>query len=327
MGKKALITGASGMDGSNLARFLLKKGYKVYGIERRVSCDSGNCRHNRLSDIENEIEIFIGDIRDYNRMFEIINKVKPDELYHLAALSQVGISFKNEFEIIDSNIKGTVNLLHILKNILPECKFFHASSSEQFGKVLKSPQNENTPFNPVSPYAIGKVACFFNVKMYRNAYNLFTCNSITFNHECEHRPTQFVTRKITHAVAKIYHGLQDKLYLGNLDARRDWGYSPDYCRAFYLMLQQNKPDDYVIATGETHSVREFCKIAFNKVGLNYKDYVEVDPKFYRPAEVNVLTGDYSKAKKVLGWEPKVKFEELISKMVDYDLELVGKENV
>jgi len=317
--KKALISGITGQDASYLAELLLSKGYKVYGIERRVAFEDPLLRYSRLKNIINDVEILKGDISIYESVLDIFNKVKPDELYHLAAQSHVGISFQDEWTIIDNNIKGTVNCLNAIRNIKPECKFYHASSSEMFGKVLETPQNENTPFNPRSPYAIGKVHSHFYVRMYREAYNIFACSGVLFNHESPRRGTDFVTRKITQAVAKIKLGRQRELFLGNLDAKRDWGFAGDYVMAMWLMLQHNKPDDYVIATNETHSIKEFLEEAFGYVKLNWKDYVKIDEKFIRPAEVNLLVGDYSKAKKILGWEPKVKFKELVKMMVEADL--------
>lgn len=319
--KKALISGILGQDGSYLSELLLSKGYKVYGIDRRVSIENTKYRYSRVSNILKDIELLSGDIRDYARMFEIINKVKPDELYHLAAQSHVNLSFKDEFTILEGNIKGTINILNIIRAVKPECKYYHASTSELFGKVTEMPQKESTTFNPVSPYAIGKLHSHYYGRMYREAYGMFCCNGILFNHESPRRPVEFVTRKITNAVARIKLGKQKELKLGNLNAKRDWGYAADFIYAMYLMLQQPIADDYVIATGETHTVREFCEIAFNIVGLNYKDYVVVDPKFFRPCEVNILLGDPTKAKNILGWKPKVTFKELIIKMVEHDLKM------
>lgn len=316
---KTLITGTLGQDGSYLAELLLSKGDEVYGIERRIGIEDPILRYSRINNIIDNIKLFNGDVSIYESVLDIFNEVRPDELYHLASQSHVGISFKDEWTIINNNIKSTINCLNAIKNIKPECKFYHAGSSEQFGKVLETPQNENTPFNPRSPYAIGKVHSFFYTKMYREAYNIFACNGILMNHESERRATEFVTRKITQAVAKIKLGRQKELFLGNLDSKRDWGYAKDFVEAMYLMLQQEKPDDYVIATGETHSIKEFLEEAFGYVGLNWQDYVKVDEKFIRPSEVNLLVGDYSKAKRVLGWEPKVKFKELVKIMMDADL--------
>ena len=251
-----------------------------------------------------------------------MHKIKPDECYHLAAQSFVSYSFEDEFSTINSNINGTHYILSAIKELAPHCKFYFAASSEMFGNAKETPQNENTPFHPRSPYGISKVAGFDLTRNYREAYGLFACNGILFNHESPRRGFEFVTRKITSAVAEIKVGLTRKLKLGNLDAKRDWGFSGDYITAMWLMLQQRKPDDYVIATGETHTVKEFVKLAFGYAGLNWKQYVEIDKDLYRPAEVNILMGDYSKARRRLGWKPKVKFEQLVKMMVDADLERI-----
>ena len=318
--KKALITGICGQDGSYLAKLLLEKGYKVCGIERRVAIENVDARYSRIKHLKNDLKLYSGDIRDYARMFEIINEVKPDELYHLAAQSFVGVSFKDEQTILQGNIGGTVNILNILRKVKPNCKFYHAASSEMFGQVLETPQTEKTPFNPRSPYGIGKCTCFQWTRLYREAYNMFCCNGILFNHESERRGFEFVTRKITRAVAAIKLGKQNELRLGNLEARRDWGHAKDYVYAMFLMLQQSKPDDYVVATGTTRSIKDFLSAAFEYLDLNWKDYVKIDPEFFRPADVNVLVGDASKARKVLKWAPKVSFNELVERMVNRDLE-------
>lgn len=322
MNKKALITGITGQDGSYLSEFLLSKGYKVFGIDRRVAVENPKQRYSRINNISNQIDLYSGDIRDYSRMFEIINEVKPDELYHLAAQSFVGVSFKDEQTILQGNIGGTINILNILRKVKPDCKFYHAGSSEQFGAVLETPQNENTPFNPCSPYGIGKCASFQWTKLYREAYNIFACNGILFNHESPRRGFEFVTRKITRAIANISLKKQAKLELGNLEARRDWGFAGDYVKAMWLMLQQENPDDYVIATNKTYSIKEFLEIAFSHIGLNWKDYVIVNPKFYRPKDVNLLQGDYTKAKEVLKWKPTTNLKKLITKMVDNDIKQI-----
>lgn len=318
--KKALISGITGQDGSYLAKWLLFMGYEVHGIDRRVAVENARHRYSRINDIFDKITLHSGTVQNYARMYEIINEVKPDEIYHLAAQSFVGTSFEDEFSVIDINEVGTVNVLNIMRKIVPESRFYFAGSSEMFGKVVETPQNELTPFRPRSPYGISKCAGYYYTKLYREAYDMFCCSGMLFNHESEKRGLEFVTRKITNTVARIKLGKAVELRLGNLDARRDWGYSPDYVEAMWLMLQQEKPDDYVIATGDTHSVREFCDIAFSSVGLNYKDYVIVDPKFYRPCEVDVLTGDATKAKEKLGWVPTTSFKELVSRMVEHDLE-------
>jgi len=307
-----IISGISGQDGSYLAESLSKKGYEVIGLERRV-----------VNRPKSKFKILECDIRDYSRLVQII-QLKPDEFYHLAAQSDVGRSFKDPFETFQTNIIGTLNVLEAIRKFSPKTKLYFAGSSEQFGKVQTEPQNEKTPFYPRSPYGVSKVTGFHLVRNYRESYNLFACSGILFNHESPRRGKEFVTRKITRAVAKIKLGLQKKLKLGNLDAKRDWGYSKDYVEAMWLMLQQDTPDDYVVATNETHSVREFCDLAFKHVDLDYKDYVKIKSEFFRPCEVNTLTGDYSKAKDKLGWEPKIKFGELVKLMVDEDINSLSK---
>jgi len=320
--KKVLITGICGQDGSYLAELLLSKGYEVSGIERRVAIENIDSRYSRIKHIKDKIKLYSGDIRDYARMFEIINEVQPDELYHLAAQSFVGVSFKDEQTILQGNIGGTVNILNALRKIKPYCKFYHASSSEQFGSALQTPQTEDIPFNPVSPYGIGKCTSFQWTKLYREAYKMFCCNGILFNHESPRRGFEFVTRKITRAVANIHLGKQQRLELGNLDAKRDWGFAGDYVKAMWLMLQQDKPDDYVIATNIVHSIKDFLQIAFSYVNLNWEDYVVTNVKFYRPLDVNLLKGDYSKAKTILNWEPEVEIYGLVKMMVDNDIKQI-----
>src|SRR3989344_882187 len=317
--KKALITGITGQDGSYLAELLLNKDYEVYGVERRVAIEDQSQRNGRINHIINDINIMPGDIRDYSRIFQIINEVKPDELYHLAAQSFVAESFDDEDPVIRINIEGTKNVLNALLKINPDCKFYFAGSSEMFGKVEEEPQNEKTPFHPRSPYGISKVAGFDWTRLYREAYGLFACSGILFNHESPRRGKEFVTRKITSTLNEIVNKKTNELVLGNIDAKRDWGFSGDYVEAMWLMLQQSQPDDYVIATGETHTIKEFLDIAFSYAGLNWKDYVKIDQKYCRPADVNTLIGDYSKAKRVLGWEPKIRFKELVEMMVEADL--------
>lgn len=323
--KKAIISGISGQDGSYLAELLLEKGYEVYGIERRVAVENANHRNSRINHILNNIKLFSGDIQNYARMYEIISQVRPDEFYHLAAQSFVGTSFEDEFGTMDSNATGTLTILNCLRNIKSDCKFYFAATSELFGKVQEVPQKETTPFYPRSPYGISKAVGFYYTRLYREAYNMFCCNGILFNHESPRRGFEFVTRKISRAVAEIKLGKRAELLLGNLDAKRDWGYAKDYVYGMYLMLQQDKPDDYVLASGETHSIKEFLEIAFNYVGLNWQNYVKQDEKFMRPAEVDLLLGDASKAKKILGWQPSISFEKLVKLMVDNDLqELKGE---
>ena len=317
--KKALITGITGQDGSYLVEFLLSKGYAVHGIVRRVALEDSEHRLWRIRHLLDKIILHPGSMESYASIFNIVEKIKPDECYHLAAQSFVSYSFEDEFSTINTNINGTHFMLSAVKENSPKCKFYFAASSEQFGHVRETPQNENTPFHPRSPYGISKVAGFDLTRNYREAYGIFACSGILFNHESPRRGFEFVTRKITHAVARIKMGLSKELRLGNLDAKRDWGFSGDYVKAMWLMLQQNKPDDYVIATGETHTVKEFVRLAFSHVGLDWKKYVKIDKEFYRPAEVHLLMGDYSKAKKKLRWEPKVKFEDLVKMMVDADM--------
>ena len=317
--KKALITGLTGQDGSYLAEFLLEKGYRVYGMVRRVALEDPEHRLTRIKHILDKITLCPGSLESYASIFNIVEEVKPDECYHLGAQSFVSYSFEDEFSTIDTNIKGTHYILSAIKRKAPRCKFYFAASSEMFGSVKETPQNEDTPFYPRSPYGISKTAGFHLTRNYRESYNLYASSGILFNHESPRRGFEFVTRKITNAVSDIKLGLAKELRLGNLEAKRDWGYAKDYVRAMWLMLQQDKPDDYVIATGTTHSVKEFAELAFSNVGLNWEDHVVIDKKLYRPAEVHLLLGDYSKAKKKLSWQPTVKFEELVKIMVDSDL--------
>ncbi|MDP2943922.1 MAG: GDP-mannose 4,6-dehydratase [Candidatus Omnitrophota bacterium] len=321
--KRALITGIDGQDGSYLAELLLEKGYEVHGIIRRVAIEDPEHHLWRIKHILDKIIVHAGSLESYASIFNVVEKVKPDECYHLAAQSFVSYSFEDEFSTINTNINGTLFVLSAIKEKAPKCRFYFAASSEMFGLAKETPQNENTPFHPRSPYGISKAAGFYLTQNYREAYGLYACNGICFNHESPRRGFEFVTRKITNAIVKIKLGLEKELRLGNLEAKRDWGFAGDYVRAMWLMLQQDKPDDYVIATGETHSVKEFVELTFSYVGLNWKDYVVIDKELYRAAEVLELKGDYSKAKKKLGWQPKVKFEELIKMMVETDLKLVS----
>ncbi len=317
--KKALITGITGQDGSYLAEFLLAKGYEVHGLVRRVALEDPEHRLWRIRNILDKIYLHPGSLESYASIFNIVEKVKPDECYHLAAQSFVSYSFEDEFSTINTNINGALHVLSAIKQRCPQCKVYFAGSSEMFGLVKKTPQNEETPFHPRSPYGISKVAGFDITRNYREAYNIFASGGILFNHESPRRGFEFVTRKITIGVARIKLGLDNKLYLGNLEAKRDWGYAPDFVEAMWLMLQQEEPDDYVVATGEAHTVEDFVRQSFNCVELDWKKYVVVDKQFYRPSEVNVLCGDYSKAKDILKWEPKVRFNELVKIMVDEDL--------
>jgi GDPmannose 4,6-dehydratase len=323
--KKALITGIDGQDGSYLAEFLVEKGYQVHGMVRRVALEDPEHHLWRIRRILNKVNLHPASLESYPSIFKLVEKVKPDECYHLAAQSFVSYSFEDEFSTINTNINGTHFVLSAIKEKAPKCKFYFAASSEMFGLVKAVPQNEDTPFHPRSPYGISKVAGFDLTRNYREAYGLFACNGILFNHESPRRGFEFVTRKITNGVANIKLGLEKELKLGNLEAKRDWGFAGDYCKAMWLMLQEKKADDYVIATGETHSVKEFVKLAFEHVGLDWRDYVVTDKTFYRPAEVNLLIGDYSKASRRLGWKPAVKFRELVKMMVDADLKRLASE--
>lgn len=323
--KKALITGITGQDGSYLAEFLLKKGYEVHGIVRRIALEDPKHRLWRIRHISNQLTFHPASLESYASLFNVVEKIRPDECYHLAAQSFVSYSFEDEFSTINTNINGTHRILSVIKQRVPECRFYCAGSSEMFGLAKETPQNEDTPFHPRSPYGISKVAGFDLTRNYREAYDLFGCNGILFNHESPRRGFEFVTRKITNAVSGIKLGLVNELRLGNLEAKRDWGFAGDYVQAMWLMLQQDQPDDYVIATGQTHSVKEFVELAFDYVNLDWKNYVVIDKNFYRPAEIHLLKGDYSKAKKILGWQPEVKFKKLVKMMIDADLREMKKE--
>lgn len=338
--RKALITGITGQDGSYLAEYLLEKGYEVHGLRRRSSSyNLGNIEHLDLNPHLKEKRFFLhyGDLTDSSNLNRIIEKVQPNEIYNLGAQSHVHISFQVPEYTAEVNAVGTLRMLDAIRETGIETKFYQASSSELYGKVLEIPQNENTPFNPRSPYAVAKAYAFLIIKNYREAYNIFACNGILFNHESPRRGTSFVTRKITMAIAMILVGRQEKLFLGNLNAKRDWGYAKDYVEAMFLMLQRPQPDDYVIATGESHSVKEFIEKAFKIAGfdidwkgkgLNEKGFdkktgkilIEVDPYYFRPTEVDELLGDASKAKKVLNWQPKTSFDELVELMVKSDID-------
>ncbi|MFZ2658267.1 MAG: GDP-mannose 4,6-dehydratase [Victivallales bacterium] len=326
MAKKALISGITGQDGSYLAELLLDKGYEIYGIIRRVALEDPGNRLHRIEHIKDKINLIPGSLESYPSLYRIFSQIRPDEIYHLAAQSYVSYSFEDEFSTLNTNINGTHFMLSAFKDITPEAKFYFAASSEMFGKVHEVPQNEDTSFHPRSSYGISKVAGFDLTRNYREAYNLFALSGILYNHESERRGFEFVTRKITSHVAMIKHGIKDSLELGNLDAKRDWGHSKDYVRAMWLMMQQDKPDDYVVCSGEAHTVREFCERAFAVAGLDYQKYVKVNPTFYRPAEVDILLGDSRKARKVLGWKPEISFTELIERMVKSDLDNFGKRN-
>lgn len=322
MTKTAIVTGITGQDGAYLAKLLLSKGYRVVGTFRRTS----NLNLDRIDylGLTDELELIPMDLQDQGNIIRVLNKVEPDEIYNLAAQSFVAVSFEQPLVTGDITGLGAVRLLEGIRSVNPQIRYYQASTSEMFGKVQEVPQNEKTPFYPRSPYAAAKLYAHWMTVNYREAYNMYACSGILFNHESPLRGEEFVTRKITQTVAKIKHGQASELRLGNLDAKRDWGYAPEYVEAMWLMLQKGKPEDFVIATGETHSVREFVEAAFAYVDLDWKDYVVVDPAFYRPAEVELLIGDPSKAKEKLGWQPKTKFEDLVGIMVEADLKRVGE---
>jgi len=309
---KALVTGCGGQDGSYLSELLLEKGYEVHGMVRR----SSSANLGRISHILDRIKIYDGDLADTSSLHNVIKEVEPDEIYNLAAMSHVGVSFHTPEYAANIDGLGVLRLLEIVRKVVPECKFYQAGTSELFGKVKETPQNENTPFNPQSPYAIAKHFGHQTVLNYRETYGIFACNGILMNHESFRRGENFVTKKIVKAAVQILKGEQKTLSLGNLDAQRDWGYAPEYVEGMWRMLQQSKPDDYVLATGETHSVREFLCEAFNYLGLDWTKYVVIDSGNFRPAEVDLLLGDPSKAKKNLGWEAKTKFRGLVNLMVN-----------
>ena len=322
MDKIALITGITGQDGSYLAEFLLSKGYKVHGIVRRVALVDDTHRLWRIKDILNKVELHNASVESYINLTKIILKIKPTEIYHLAAQSYVGYSFEDEFSTINTNINGTLSVLSAVRDFSPKTKVYFAGSSEMFGNTKISPQKEDTPFYPRSSYGISKVTGYEFTKNYREAYKLFACSGILFNHESPRRGFEFVTRKISRSVARIKCGLQKDLQLGNIQTRRDWGHAKDYVEAMWLMLQQKNPDDYVIGTGKQHSVEDFLKLAFSHAGLDHKKFLKINQKFIRPAEVNSLQADFTKAKKILKWEPKVSFEDLVIEMVNSDIKSV-----
>ncbi|WP_027718312.1 GDP-mannose 4,6-dehydratase [Desulfovirgula thermocuniculi] len=320
MNRKALITGITGQDGAYLAQFLLSKGYKVFGSFRRAS--TLNLERLDYLGIREEVELIPLDLLDLGNIIRVLEKVQPDEVYNLAAQSFVAVSFDQPVATGEVTGLGAARMLEAIRIVNPKIKFYQASSSEMFGKVQSVPQNEKTPFYPRSPYAAAKLYAHWMTVNYREAYGIFACSGILFNHESPLRGLEFVTRKITYTVARIKHGLANELRLGNLKARRDWGYAPEYVEAMWLMLQQPEPDDYVIATGETHSVQEFAQEAFACVGLDWRDYVVEDPAFYRPADVELLVGDANKAREKLGWRPRTTFKELVRLMVEADLKRV-----
>ena len=318
--KRALITGINGMDGSHLADLLLEKGYEVFGMERRTSSPN----RTNTSHLEGKITFVNGDLTDQNSLVRCLKESNPDEVYNLGAMSFVGESWNTPEQTGDVNGLGTLRMLEAIREYGKKVRFYQASTSEMFGRMVENPAKESTPFYPRSPYGVAKLYGHWITKNYRESYDMFATSGILFNHESERRGIEFVTRKITDGVARIHLGLEDKITLGNLDAKRDWGYSPDYCEAMWLMLQQDKPDDYVISTGETHSIRDFLDVAFQNIGVtNWTGYVGQDERFMRPAEVDVLRGDSTKAQTELGWKPKTSFEDLVGNMIKNDIKLIG----
>jgi len=322
MAKRALITGVTGQDGSYLAEFLLEQGYDVFGMVRRSSME----KFDRIEHIKDDIHIHQADLLDQYSLIKLMEEVQPEEVYNLAAMSFVPTSWNQPVLTAEFTAIGVTRILEAIRAVNPKIRFYQASSSEMFGKVKEIPQTEKTPFHPRSPYGVAKVYGHWITVNYRESYDLYAVSGILFNHESPRRGMEFVTRKVTYHAAKIKLGLEKELRMGNLDAKRDWGYAGDYVRAMWMMLQQNEPDDYVVASGETHSVRELVEIAFSYLGLDYKDFVKIDPRFLRPAEVDLLIGDPEKAKRQLGWTPEVSFEQLVKMMVDSDLEILKKEH-
>jgi GDPmannose 4,6-dehydratase len=318
-----LITGITGQDGSYLAEFLLEKGYEVHGIVRRVALEDPEHRLARLQPIRSKLHLHAASLESYASLHQAVGRVRPHECYHLAAQSFVSYSFDDEFSTLNANVNGTHYMLAALRNIVPECRFYFAGSSEMFGRAEEVPQSERTRFHPRSPYGISKVAGFHLTRSYREGYGVHASSGILFNHESPRRGFEYVTRKITAGVARILNGQATELRLGNLEARRDWGHAQEYVQAMWLMLQQAEPDDYVVATGESHSVRELADLAFRTVGLDYHDYVVQAPEFFRPSEVNILVGDASKTHRVLGWHHTIGFRELIEQMVEADCQLIA----
>jgi len=323
MSKKALITGITGQDGSYLAEHLLQHGYEVHGLVRRVALENPERRFDRLAHILDQLTLHPASLESYPSIFHVVSQNNFDECYHLAAQSFVAESFADGFSTMNTNINGTHYVLAALRELRPGCRFYFAGSSEMFGKVRESPQRETTPFYPRSPYGISKVAGFELTRNYRETYGMYAVSGMLFNHESPRRGYEFLTRKVTSTVARIKLGLSNELRLGNLDARRDWGHAADYVRAMHLMLQQPEPEDYVIATGQAHAVREFVELAFREADLDYRDYVKVDEQFCRPAEVDLLMGDSTKAREQLGWKPEYTFERMIGEMVKSDIDAMG----
>lgn len=325
--KRALVTGITGQDGSYLSELLLANGYEVHGLVRRVALEDPENRLSRLAAIRTQLHLHSGSLESYASIHRVLGLIEPDECYHLAAQSFVTYSFDDEFSTLQANVNGTHYLLSALRSIAPRCRFYFAGSSEMFGKAEDVPQNERTRFHPRSTYGISKVAGFELTRNYREAYGMFTSNGILFNHESPRRGFEFVTRKVTSGVARILAGKSKELRLGNLDAQRDWGHAREYVEAMWMMLQQPEPDDYVIATGDTYSVRDLAELAFGAVGLDWRRYVVCDPELHRPSEVNVLKGDASKARRALGWTPRIRFRELILEMVANDCSALGLLNL
>jgi GDPmannose 4,6-dehydratase len=318
--KRALITGITGQDGSYLAELLLDKGYDVHGMVRRSSTET----FQRLEGFRDNITLHTGDLLDQRSLVDVLRECEPEEIYNLAAMSFVAASWSQPVLTAEFTATGVTRILEAMREAAPDARFYQASSSEMFGKVLEVPQRESTPFYPRSPYGVAKAYGHFITVNYRESYDLFACSGILFNHESERRGLEFVTRKVTHGAAAVKLGLQDDVALGNLDAERDWGYAKDYVEAMWMMLQQDEPDDFVIATGEAHSVRELVNLAFEHVGLDPEGHIRIDPRFMRPAEVEHLVGDSSKAREQLGWEPRTSFEEMVRRMVDSDLDLLAR---
>jgi GDPmannose 4,6-dehydratase len=320
MRRRALITGITGQDGSYLSELLLEKGYEVHGIVRPVAFEDPEHRLWRIRHLLDRLVLHRASLESYASVFRVVRQVRPDECYHLAAQSFVSSSFEDEFSTINTNINGTHHMLSALRDATPSCRFYFAGSSEMFGNAAETPQHEGTPFNPRSPYGISKVAAFHLTRNYRETCGLFACTGILFNHESPRRGYEYVTRKITHTAVKIKLGLAHEMRLGNLDAERDWGYAPDYVRAMWLMLQSQLPEDYVIATGSTHSVRDLVSLAFGHLGLQWEEYVRIDEGFYRPVEARILCGEAQKARTDLQWSPSVTFQDMIVGMLEADLD-------
>jgi GDPmannose 4,6-dehydratase len=325
MAKKALITGISGQDGSYLAELLLEKGYEVHGIARRMAIENPEHRLFRIRHLVGKVQLHGASLESYPSLYQVISRIQPDEIYHLAAQSFVSYSFEDEFTTMSANVNGTHYMLAAMRELVPNAHFYFAGSSEMFGNPPDVPQHENTLFRPRSPYGISKVAGYYLTRNYREAYGMYACSGILYNHESPRRGLEFVTRKITSTAAKIKLGMADELRLGNLEARRDWGHAREYVKAMWMMLQQSKPDDYVIAAGENHSVRDFAELAFALLGLDLDDYLKIDDRFKRPAEVDNLLGDCTKATRALGWKYSLPFQELVREMVESDLQLFARE--